>query len=122
MRLKLIGKIKKVSPRKRAKHITRLFKLLQLVENSDADLSQRYIADELNLSIGTTNSLLQDAEKKGYIKIEPKGVGFDPENYNYLITPRGEDKKRSLTKSVYRMKIDEFKDLKEEINKIKPKD
>ena len=118
MRLKVVGRIKRESPRRKAIRLQRLFKLLSIVEGK-VDLSQRYIADELNLSIGTTNYLLQEAVQKGWVRMEP--VGSDPEQqgYNYSLTPKGEEKKNSMTEKFYSIKMEEYKDLKQEIQEIK---
>lgn len=118
MRLKVVGRIKRESPRRKAIRLQRLFKLLSIVEGK-VDLSQRYIADELNLSIGTTNYLLQEAVQKGWVRMEP--IGSDPEQhgYNYSLTPKGEEKKSSMTEKFYSLKMEEYKDLKQEIQEIK---
>ena len=122
MKLKLVGKIRRESPRRRAVRLKRLFKLLSVIENTP-DLSQRIIADELNVSIGTTNYLLQEASEKGWINMEPLNTAesFDSEQqgYKYSLTKKGLEKKRSMTEKFLSLKMDEYRNVKEEIQEIK---
>lgn len=66
--------------------------LLQSIEERN-DLTQRNLAERLNLALGLTNSYLKRCLKKGLIKIEQVPAN----RYLYYLTPKGFSEKSRLT-------------------------
>jgi len=70
----------------------RTLRLLEEIENNRLP-SQRYLASQLNVSLGLTNAFIRRLTKKGYFKIKtiPKN------RIKYILTPKGVAEKTRLT-------------------------
>jgi len=84
---------------------------------SNPKLSQRKLADDLEISLGKVNYCLKELKKKGLIKIDnfkknPKKTG-----YLYILTPKGIAAKTKLTLKFIKRKSIEFEELKNELSK-----
>ena len=93
------------------------FRMLHLLENSP-DISQREIAQKLNISLGGVNYCLKALINIGHIKIHnfnknPKKIG-----YLYLLTPKGISEKTCLTSVFLKRKMAEYHKLKQEIESL----
>jgi predicted transcriptional regulator len=66
--------------------------LLQVVEDN-SQITQRSIADELNIALGLTNAYLKRCVKKGFIKVSQAPAS----RYAYYLTPTGFAEKSRLT-------------------------
>ena len=80
-------------------------------------INQREMATNLNISLGKINYLINELKKKGLIKINnftknPKKLG-----YLYYLTPRGILEKTTVTINFMKIKMEEYKELKKEIEK-----
>ena len=86
--------------------------------SKEPKLSQRNLANDLNLSIGKVNYVLKELKKKGFIKIQnfknnPKKTG-----YFYLLTPRGISEKTKLTIRFMERKLKEYDELRMELGSV----
>ncbi len=78
--------------------------------------SQRDLAENLGISLGKLNYLIQSLTKKGLIKIKNFSKSERKINYIYVLTPEGFRSKIDLTMKFMQIKIKEYDDLKNEIN------
>ena len=81
-------------------------------------ISQRDLSKKLNLSLGSVNYCLKALIQIGHIKIQNFQKNPKKFNYIYVITPKGVMKKSILLKGFLKRKVEEFRQLKEEIESI----
>ena len=81
--------------------------------------SQRELASELGISLGKINFILNELKKKGLIKINNFKKNKNKINYIYILTPRGIDHRIKLTLKFMKRKMQEYDELKAEIEKDK---
>ena len=93
-------------------------RLLRLLD-SQPGLSQRALASELGISLGKTNYCLKALVDKGWIKIRNFRNSANKLGYMYLLTPRGLERKASITVRFLREKRAEYETLKREIELLK---
>ena len=79
--------------------------------------SQRELASELEISLGKLNYVLNQLKKKGLIKIKNFKKNPDKIRYLYLLTPRGITEKTKLTLNFMKRKLEEYDELKRELEK-----
>jgi len=79
--------------------------------------SQRKLANELGFSLGKLNYCLNALKSKGLIKIKNFKNNKNKINYIYILTPKGISKKAKLTVNFMKKKIDEYEELKRELDK-----
>ena len=84
---------------------------------SENKLSQRKLAEDLNFSLGKLNYCLKSLKKKGLIKIQNFKNNENKINYIYKLTPKGIAEKTKLTISFMKRKLNEYDELKKEIEK-----
>ena len=83
--------------------------------NSDKDVSQRGLARDLGFSLGKLNYCLRALKAKGYVKIKNFQQNPNKLNYVYILTPKGISQKTQLTMSFMKKKMQEYDELKKEI-------
>jgi EPS-associated MarR family transcriptional regulator len=93
-------------------------RLLRLLETRP-DLSQRDLARELGTSLGKINYCLNALIEKGWIKVRNFRNNQNKLGYAYLLTPRGIERKAAITVQFLRRKMDEYEDLKREIELLR---
>ena len=93
------------------------YKVLKILERN-ATISQRELADELDISLGKTNYCLKALVKKGLIKANNFKNNKNKIAYAYLLTPKGIEEKCSLTVEFLKRKRAEYKLLKQEIESL----
>lgn len=93
----------------------RLLKHIQ--ENPEA--TQRELVEELDVSLGKINFLIQALVEKGIIKLKRFKNSRNKKAYLYLITPEGIRHKAEITKGFLERKIKEYDGLKNEIEHLK---
>ena len=81
------------------------------------ETSQRELAKELNFSLGKLNYCLKLLRQKGLIKIKNFKKNPKKINYLYILTPKGLSEKTKLTLNFMKRKMQEYEDLKKEIEK-----
>ena len=85
--------------------------------NSKPGHSQRKLADDLKFSLGKLNYCIKALKKKGLIKIENFKKNPKKINYIYKLTPKGIAEKTQLTLNFMKRKMEEYDELKKEIEK-----
>ncbi len=93
------------------------FELLRKIQKNP-NFSQRELANELGVSLGKLNYCLKALKNKGLIKIQNFKKNPNKLNYIYVITPKGIAEKAKLTINFMKMKMKEYENLKEELEKI----
>ena len=94
------------------------FNLLRKI-NSNPNLSQRELANELNLSLGKINYCLRALKNKGLVKITNFSKSKNKFRYAYILTPKGISEKTKITINFMKRKMTEYEELKKEIKKNK---
>lgn len=94
------------------------FRMLRLLETR-SELSQRDLARELGTSLGKVNYCLNALIDKGLVKVRNFRNNQNKLGYAYLLTPRGIESKGVITVQFLRRKVDEYEDLKREIEQLK---
>jgi EPS-associated MarR family transcriptional regulator len=84
-------------------------------------LSQRELAKELGFSLGKLNYCLKELKKKGHIKIKSFKKNPKKINYLYILTPKGISEKTKLTINFMKRKMEEYDELKKEIDEFNKK-
>ena len=93
--------------------------------DKNPNFAQRKLAKNLNFSLGKLNYCLKALKNKGYIKIKNFSKNpnrFNPKsknNYFYILTPKGINIKTQLTLNFMKKKMQEYEQLKKEIDKSK---
>ena len=78
--------------------------------------SQRELAEELGFSLGKLNYSLKALKGKGLLKIKNFSKNPDKINYLYVLTPKGMTEKAKLTINFMKKKMEEYDELKGELN------
>ncbi|MBD1172212.1 MarR family EPS-associated transcriptional regulator [Pelagibacterales bacterium SAG-MED05] len=77
--------------------------------------SQRKLANELGFSLGKLNYCLRQLRLKGLVKLNNFSKNPNKLNYAYVLTPRGISEKTKLTLAFMKRKIEEYEELRKEI-------
>ena len=92
----------------------------------DSDLTQRELAKELGYSLGKLNYCLKELRAKGFVKIKHfrRNLRRNPNKINYLytLTTKGFSEKTKLTINFMKKKMQEYDELKKEMENLKKKD
>ena len=92
--------------------------LLRLLETEPA-LSQRKLAEKLDVSLGKLNYCLKALIDVGLLKIENFSRNPSKKGYLYLLTPMGFRQKSALTLQFLNRKQREYGALQKEIDELK---
>ena len=92
------------------------FKILRKLKKKPS-LTQRELADDLGFSLGKINYCLNALKYKGYIKLKNFAKNKKKLNYAYILTPKGITEKTKLTINFMKKKMEEYDELKRELNK-----
>ena len=92
------------------------FNILRFIVNKPGS-SQRQLANYLGFSLGKLNYCPRELKKKGLIKIDNFKSNPKKLNYAYILTPKGIAEKTSLTINFMKRKMQEYEELKSEIDK-----
>ena len=76
--------------------------------NSNPNVSQRDLANELNLSLGKINYCLKALKSKGLVKIQNFNKSKNKMGYAYILTPRGISEKTKITINFMKRKMEEY--------------
>ena len=85
----------------------RTLTLFNTVENSP-EINQRQLAQELDVSLGLTNTYFQRVLKKGWVRAKQ----VKPRRWLYFLTPQGALEKSRLSLSYLHRTLDSFRELK----------
>ena len=94
------------------------FELLRKLNNKP-NASQRELASDLQISVGKLNYVINELKNKGLIKIKNFTNHPNKTGYLYLLTPRGITEKTKVTINFMKRKLQEYDELKKEIETIK---
>lgn len=94
------------------------FEVLRRLHQSP-DLSQRILAKELGISLGSINFCFQALVEKGLIKMHNFSQSKHKLRYAYLLTPVGIAEKSKLTAEFLKRKTIEYETLQREIEQLK---
>lgn len=83
------------------------------------DLSQRALAKELGISLGSINYCFQALMVKGWVKMQNFSRSQHKLGYVYLLTPTGLAQKSRLTAEFLKRRMGEYDALREEIEQLK---
>jgi len=96
------------------------FEVLRKVEKNP-ESTQRELAKELGLSLGKLNYCLKALKDKGLIKINNFKRNENKERYFYILTPKGLVEKTKLTLNFMKRKMQEYDELKSELEQERKK-
>lgn len=82
-------------------------------------VSQRILAKELGISLGSINFCFQALVEKGCIKMQNFSQSKNKLRYVYLLTPQGMTEKSKLTAEFMKRKVAEYEALQLEIEILK---
>lgn len=94
------------------------FKVLNIIKN-EPSITQRGLSAKLGVSLGAVNFCIQALIKKGQIKTRNFKNSSDRAAYLYVLTPMGMQQKAIMMTGFLRRKINEYHQLKKEINLIR---
>ena len=94
------------------------FEVLRKIGKSSKS-SQREMAEELGFSLGKLNYCLKALKQKGLVKIQNFKKNPKKLNYVYVLTPKGITAKTKMTLNFMKRKMDEYYQLKKELNQKK---
>ena len=80
------------------------------------NFTQRDLAEQLGFSLGKLNYCLRELKVKGFIKMNNFKKSKNKMKYIYVLTPGGITAKTKLTINFMKRKIQEYDELKKEIN------
>jgi len=90
------------------------FAVLRKIQ-SKPESTQRELAKDLGFSLGKLNYCLKALKIKGLIKINNFSKNPNKINYIYVLTPKGIAEKTKLTINFMKRKMEEYDELKKEI-------
>ncbi len=82
-------------------------------------VSQRALAKDLGVGLGTINFCFQALVEKGLVKMQNFSQSKNKLRYAYLLTPAGVAEKSKLTAEFLRRKVAEYETLQAEIEALK---
>lgn len=85
----------------------------------EPNVSQRCLANEVGVSLGSVNYCIKALVEKGLVKAENFRKSSNKIGYAYLLTPRGIQEKSKLTASFLKRKQAEYRLLEQEINYLR---
>ena len=94
------------------------FRLLKILE-SNPEISQRALAEELGISLGKTNYCLRALVDKGWVKAGNFSRNPHKHRYLYQLTPAGIAEKARITGRFLKRKIAEHEALTREIEQLR---
>lgn len=94
------------------------YKLLRLLE-TNPELSQRQIARELGISLGSTNYALKALVARGWVKAQNFRRSDNKKAYLYKLTPHGITEKTRLACHFLQKKCTEHERLMQEIEQLR---
>lgn len=94
------------------------YRVLRLIEEQP-EISQRELARVLGVSLGKTHYLLKALLDKGLVKANNFRRSDNKLAYAYLLTPSGIAAKLELTRAFLRLKEDEYRAAREEVERLR---
>lgn len=95
-----------------------IFCILNLLDKNP-DRTQRELAREVGVSLGSINYCLTALINKGLVKVQNFSNSKNKFRYIYVLTPKGIAEKSSLTRSFLRRKQEEYEIIKSQISSLR---
>jgi EPS-associated MarR family transcriptional regulator len=95
-----------------------IFSILNLLDKNP-DRTQRELAREVGVSLGSINYCLTALINKGLVKLQNFSNSKNKFRYIYVLTPKGIAEKSSLTRSFLRRKQEEYEIIKSQISSLR---
>ena len=97
--------------------------MLQILQALDgnADVSQRDLARQLKISLGSANYCINALIEKGFIKLDRFYKSSNKIGYLYVLTPEGIQARLNLTREFIQHKRTEYARLEQEIAELQSK-
>ena len=83
------------------------------------DLTQRELAQRLDISVGGLNYCLKALMERGLVKMKNFATSKNKFGYVYVLTPSGMAEKAAITHRFLQRKMEEYKALRDELDKLK---
>ncbi len=93
-------------------------KVMRLLQENP-DLTQRELAEQLGMSVGSVNYCLKALMEKGWVKMKNFIHSKNKFGYVYVLTPTGIAERAELTSKFLARKVAEYETLKSEIEVLK---
>lgn len=93
------------------------FRVLRLLQENP-EMSQRALAKEVGVSVGGIHYVLNALIDKGFVKLGNFTAAEDRRRYAYILTPKGIAEKAVITRRFLARKLEEYNDLKAEIDAL----
>ncbi|KWV96303.1 MULTISPECIES: MarR family EPS-associated transcriptional regulator [unclassified Erythrobacter] len=97
------------------------FRALRLLEKKP-DVSQRELAEEIGVSVGSANYVVRALIEKGLVKVANFKAAKDKRQYSYILTPKGLAEKAALTGRFLVKRLKEYEALRKEIEELRLED
>ena len=81
--------------------------------------STRQVAKKVSISTGAAFYCINALAEKGLVKIKNFAGSQNKKQYIYIVTPKGIKEKTALTSKFLKRKLEEFEELKKEIDYLK---
>ncbi len=94
------------------------FELLRRLHQTP-QISQRALAKDLGVGLGTINFCFQALVEKGLVKVQNFSQSKNKLRYAYLLTPTGVAEKSKLTAEFLKRKVAEYETLQAEIEALR---
>ena len=94
------------------------FRVMHILEEKP-DVTQREIAQKLGISTSGLNYALNALIDKGWVKVHNFSESNNKMGYAYLLTPSGISEKVTLTSQFLQRKLQEYEDMKAEIESLR---
>lgn len=94
------------------------FRVLRILEEKP-DVTQREIAQKLGISTSGLNYALNALIDKGWVKVHNFSESNNKLGYVYLLTPSGISEKVTLTSRFLQRKLQEYEEMKAEIESLR---
>lgn len=94
------------------------FRVLRILEEKP-DVTQREIAQKLGISTSGLNYALNALIDKGWVKVHNFSESNNKLGYAYLLTPSGISEKVTLTSRFLQRKLQEYEEMKAEIESLR---
>jgi EPS-associated MarR family transcriptional regulator len=89
--------------------------------SSEGAITQRELSRRLGLSLGSINYIIRALMEKGYIKAQRFKNSNNKLGYIYILTPEGMKQKLRQTHIFMKRKLEEYEQLKQEVEIFKSK-
>ena len=106
-----------MNTKSKTQHPDTHFKVMNLI-HKNPDISQRELAKETGISLGSMHYCLKALAQKGWLKANKFKCNPDRSVYLYLLTSEGITQKSKLAIDFLRRKMQEYDELKREIEQL----